>query len=216
VSPRSRRNRSFFFSARARARAGDVIVQNNASSLVSQAVTQLAAAAGVRCVSLVRAPGGAGASWSDVAPHLSSLGATLVVSEEQAGRHEFAKTLRDLPAGVLGLNSSGGAAATLVARALAPRATVVTFGAAAPRAAALTAPLDLFTAADLTFRGFSAAAHLGALPKDARDAAAREAAGLVASGAVKLLVVREPFSGFAAALKRAYALGAERQVTLVF
>ena len=148
-------------------------------------------------------------------PHLTSLGATLVVSEEQAGRHEFAKTLADLPKASLGLNSSGGAAAALVARALAHSSTLVTYGTQS-RHAAVNAPLDLFTAADLTFKGFNASTYLSGLSKEARDAAARDAAALNMAGKVKLLVVREPFAQFSDALKRAYAVGAERQVTLVF
>ena len=168
----------------------------------------------MRSINLVRGSG-SGTAWIEVVPHLTSLGATLVVSEEEAGRHEFAKTLADLPKGVLGLNSSGGAAASLVARALAPSATLVTYGTQS-RHAAISVPLDLFTASDITFKGFNAATYLNGLKKEARDVAARDAAQLVSSGKMKLLVAREPFGQFSAALKRAYAIGVERQVTLVF
>lgn len=192
---------------------GDVVVQNNGASTVAQAVVQLAAAKGVRTVTLVRP--GTGPEWDQLVPHLTSLGATLVASEEEAGRHEFAKTLKDLPAGVLGLNSSGGAAATLVARSLAQGATLVTYGTAGRRPA-ITVPLDLFTARDLTLRGFNLDAAVKAGARAARDAEVAGAVKAVADGSVKLLVAREPFKDFAAALERTYRPSNQRKVVLTF
>ncbi len=177
-------------------------MQNNGMSMVGQAVTQLASAAGARCLSLVRLAPGRELSWAEIVPHLTSIGAALVVSEDEASRHEFAKTLKDLPPAVLGFNSSGGAAATLVARSLGRGATLVTYGSAARRPA-VALPLDVFTAGDLRARGFNAAAHLASLSKTDRDAVAQSAAALVSTGAVKLLVAREPFRDFGDALGRA-------------
>ena len=198
-------------------------MQNNGGSLVAQAVVQLAAARGLRTVSLVRE--GAGPEWEALSPHLTALGATLVLPERAAGKHEFAKTLRDLPPGALGLNGSGGAAALAVARALGKGATLVTYGAASGREAALAAPLDLWTVGDLTARGFSLSAWLAALSAPARAAEVAEAAAACASvegkegakrAAVALLVAREPFADFAAALKRSGAPGNARPVVLTF
>jgi NADPH:quinone reductase-like Zn-dependent oxidoreductase len=178
---------------------------------VGQAVTQLAAARGLRSVSLVRAT----ADFAAVQKHLSALGASVVVPEEHAARHEVSKSLKDFAGAKLGLNSSGGAAAALVARALGESGTLVTFG-AADRRAAITAPLDLFTAKDLTLKGFNLAKALAALPREARDAQVAAAVAAVASGSVRLLLARESFAAFDAALARAYTPGNARKIVLTF
>jgi NADPH:quinone reductase-like Zn-dependent oxidoreductase len=197
--------------------AGDVVMLNNGSSLVSQAVVQLASKAGLRSVSLVRSD--SGIEWEKLAPHITAIGATLVVSEAQAGRHEFAKTMADLPKAKLALNSSGGPAALLLARHLAKGATLVTCGSEGRRAA-ISAPLDIFTAQDLSLRGLNVEAWSAGLSKEARDKAVAEAVGslFAAEGAwrLRLLVAREPFKDFAVALKRTYAPGNDRQVSLTF
>jgi mitochondrial enoyl-[acyl-carrier protein] reductase / trans-2-enoyl-CoA reductase len=186
-----------------------VLVQNGAGSTVGQAVIQIAAAKGVKTVNLVRH----GGEWAKVVAHLQGLGATTVVAEEQAGKHEFRKTLADVGAGTIGLNSTGGAAAGLVARALAPGATLVTYGSSSGRP--VSAPLDLFTHKDLSLRGFNLEASLGKLDKAERDAFARDAVAAVANGSIKLLVAREPFRDFNVALGRTLSPH-QRKVVLVF
>ena len=193
---------------------GDVIVLNNGGSLVSQAIVQLAKSKGLVTVSLV-APG-SGPAWKDIAPHLTALGATLVVSEAEAGTHEYKKTLGDFKGSVLGLNSSGGAAALIVARSLAPGSTLVTYGTASRRTPAISAPLDIFTAGGLTLKGFNLETTLKGLSKSTRDNDISTAASSIASNTIKLLVAREPFLDFQYALKRATAPGAERPVVLTF
>jgi len=183
-------------------------VQNDASSLVGQAVIQLAAANGQRTLNVARAHG----KWAELASHLQALGATAVVSDDQAGRFEFARVLADMRAGRLGLNGAGGAAASAVARALAPSSTMVTYGAASGRPVA--APLSWFTARDLSLRGFSLGAAVAGMPKAALDAAVAEAVAAVDAGAVKLLVAKEPFADFAVALKRAAGPEHERAVVV--
>lgn len=178
---------------------------------MAQAVVQLASARGVRVIVLVRP--GSGPEWDKLSPHLTSLGAALVVSEAEAARHEFAATLKDYPGAALALNSSGGDAATVVARALAPGGTLVTYGSWG-RAAALRAPLDLFTAHDITAKGLNLDAWLRSLPRAQRDAEVKGAVAAVASGAVRLLVAREPFADFGAALARTYRPSNERKVVL--
>jgi len=187
-------------------KAGDAVAQSGADSLTGQAVVQLAAARGLRSVSVAR--GNPAGGWAKFAQHMAGVGATLCVSEEAAARHDFARLLADVPAPRLGLNGSGGAAAGAVARALGQGATLVSYGGAAPsggRASALQAPLALFTQRDLTLRGFSLARAAAAMAKPARDAEAREAVAAAASGSVKLLVAREPMADFKAALPRALA-----------
>ena len=196
--------------------AGDVVVLNDGGNLVSQAVVQLAAARGVKTLSLLRE--GSGPAFASLSPHLTALGASLVCGEDAAASHAFKKSLADFKGAVLGLNASGGAAALATARALAPRGTLVTYGAAARGRAAIAAPLDLFTAADLTLRGYSLTRWAAAAPKEARDKAVAAAFAAVAGAqpAVRLLVAREPFADFAQALKRVGSAGNERPVVLLF
>lgn len=189
--------------------AGDVLVQNNAASLVGQAVIQYAAAAGVQTVNIVSKA--AVADWANAVYHLQvsgmanacwallgagalvpalachattlrahstthpnshpphtpqGLGATIVVDDAYARTPAFAKLLADLPAPKLGLNGVGGAAFSSVAGALAPGATLVTYG-GAPIKVASSALLRK----GLTLTGFSLQRTLAALPKAARDAA---------------------------------------------
>jgi trans-2-enoyl-CoA reductase len=193
-----------------------VVVLNDGANLVSQALVQLAAARGLKTVTLIRAD--TGPHFDVLSPHLTALGAGMVLSEAAAATHAFTKTLADFKGGVLGLNASGGAAALTVARALAPGATLVTYGTASRRTPALTAPLDLFTAADLTLRGFSLGAWAARTAKGARDSEVAAAAKAVsgAAPAVRTLVAREPFADFGAALKRATAAVCERPVVLTF
>lgn len=189
---------------------------NDGANLVSQALVQLAAARGVKTVVLVRPD--SGPRFDAYSPHLSALGAGLVISEAAAASHAFTKTLADFKGAVLGVNASGGAAALTVARALAHGATLVTYGTASRRTPALSAPLDLFTAADLHARGFSLGAWAARTAPGARSGEVAEAAKAVAGSApaVRLLVAREPFADFAAALKRATAPVCERPVVLTF
>ena len=196
------------------------MVQNNGGSLIAQAVIQLARAKGVRTITLV-APGGA-IEWSALQPHLTALGGTLVLSEADALKHEFLKTIKDLPPGALGLNGSGGAAASAVAHALRQGATLVTYGASRRKEAALTAPLSFFTESALTAKGFSLHAWARARGEKAlrADIAAAALACSAEEGkphaAATFLVAREPFEDFAAALKRTTAAVTDRPVVLRF
>ena len=190
------------------------MVTNNGGSLVSQALVQLAKGKGLVTVSLV-APGN-GPAWNEIAPHLTALGASLVLSEEEAGTHEYKKSLADFKGAVLGLNASGGRAAMLVARSLAHGATLVSYGTASRRTPAIAAPLDIFTASGLTLQGFNLETALKAQSKSTRDKDISAAASSIASSSIKLLVARESFLDFQQALKRAIAPGTERPVVLVF
>jgi len=172
-------------------------VQNNASSTVGQAVVQLAARKGIKSINIMRSQ----TLWADMVSHMQSIGATTVVSDDQAGRFEFSKVLADLPAGRLGLNAAGGAAASAVARALAPSSTLVTYGSSSGRP--VTAPLKWFTEKDLTLKGFSLGKATAAMSKAELDSAVQAAVAGVSSGSLKLLVAREPFADFGVALKRA-------------
>lgn len=194
---------------------GDTIIINDGASTVSQAVTQLAAANGIKVISLVKSTPAISADWAATSNHLQAIGATLVVSEDQALRHEFKATISAFPKAKLALNASGGDAATAIAYALAPKGTLVTYS-TSPRTPAITAPVELFTNLELNMAGFNAQNYLASLAPEARNAAVATAVESVAKGDVKLLVARESFKDFSAALERTYSPSNARKVVLTF
>lgn len=184
-------------------------MQNNAGSTVGQAVIQLAAAKGLRSINTLRAT----PKWAETSVHLQSLGAAAVVSDDTAAKHEFKKLLADYSAPKLGLNATGGASASTVAKALGNGATMVTYGASSGRPVSIG--LDAFTGKDITFKGFNLDKATAALSKADRDAAAKEAVEAVSNDKVKLMVAREPFGDFKIALERSLK-PFERKVVLTF
>lgn len=179
---------------------GDVIVQNNAYSSVGQAVVQYAAKHGLKTINIVNFT----PDWDKTVPHLQGLGATIVVNEKYATTPAFAKLIKDLPAGKLGLNSIGGKNAGSVAKALDSNAKLVTYGASG--AQAVQAPLDWFVNKNLTLAGANVDAKLRSMTKEARDSEVHAALNDVAGdekASVKLFVAKEPFLDFPQALNRA-------------
>lgn len=187
---------------------GDVIIQNNAGSTVGQAVMQLAAARGIKTINILRHRG----DWNDIVNHFHGLGATIVVNEEFARTHEFAKLIADLPAPKLGLNSVGGKSTATVAGALGEGATLVSFGGS--ESSAVTVPLASLVEKDITVKGFNFQRWLETAPAAARDELIAQAFDDARKGAAQVLVASEPFADFEIALKRASQAG-ERKVVLV-
>ena len=102
-------------------KAGDVIVQNAATSAVGKLVIQFAAARGIRTINLVRDPA--------AIPILADLGATHTFVDNR----ETAKEVLSLPdfdrsEAKLGLNAVGGSSALGIAKLLADGAPLVTYG----------------------------------------------------------------------------------------
>jgi mitochondrial enoyl-[acyl-carrier protein] reductase / trans-2-enoyl-CoA reductase len=205
-------------------KSGDSIVQSGADSLIGQAIVQLAVTKGLRSINIAR--GSPAGGWAAFSEHLQGVGATAVVSEEQAARHTFRRLLADLAPPVLGLNGTGGSSAGIVAKSLAQNSTLVSYGSASAsggRSSALQVPLSLFTHKNLTLKGFSVARALETSAKTARDADVREAVASAVTGRVKLLISREPFTDFKAVLPKALAAVssgkdnvAQRTVVLTF
>ncbi len=132
---------------------GDVLIQNGANSAVGRAVIQLAAAAGIRTVNVVRdRPDFEGAVERD----LYRLGATLVVKSERLALPETQEyILARLGGGarpVLGLNCVGGQAASDLLHIMADGSTLVTYGAMGRRPLSVGAGPLIFR--DVRLAGF--------------------------------------------------------------
>lgn len=93
-------------------RPGDAIIQNGATSVVGQAVIQLARARGVATINVVRPR----PNWDETVAKLKALGADVVTTEDRVAG---ALAGSGLPAPRLALNCIGGSQALAVAKPLA-------------------------------------------------------------------------------------------------
>ncbi|KAJ1564566.1 hypothetical protein HK096_007362, partial [Nowakowskiella sp. JEL0078] len=127
---------------------GDSVIQNGANSSVGQAVIQLGKIWGIKTINIVRDR----PNFGELENYLKSLGADLIVKEED---------LRNLPtllaqSGIsepkLALNCIGGKNATNMARNLRAGGTIVTYGAMSKEP--FTMPASLFIFKDLKCTGF--------------------------------------------------------------
>ncbi len=122
---------------------GDWIVQNAANSGVGRAVIGLARALGWKTLNVVRR--------ESLGDELRAAGADVVVTEEC----DLRKESKSLCGGVrprLALNAVGGQSALNIANSLAPRSTMVTYGAMSKQA--LKIPNGLLIFQELKFEGF--------------------------------------------------------------
>lgn len=126
-------------------KAGDVVVQNGATSAVGQHVIQLCKSRGIHTINIIRDR----PDWEATVDWLKEMGADVVTKEETAKQ---AAADSGLPPGALGLNCVGGSAALAVAKLLRQSGTVVTYGAMALQPVPVPASLLIFK--DLSFRGF--------------------------------------------------------------
>ncbi len=122
---------------------GDWLVQNAANSGVGRSVIQLARALGWKTLNVVRR--------ESLAEELRSAGADVVVTEECDLRKEC-KSLCGGARPRLALNAVGGQSALNIANSLAPRSTMVTYGAMSKQA--LKIPNGLLIFQELKFEGF--------------------------------------------------------------
>lgn len=133
--------------------AGEWIVQNAGASHVGQFLTQFARNLNVKVLSVIR---GGKANHDEVVSQLKSLGATAVITEEQAQSEQFRKN--ELP-GIFGggkvrlaVNCLGGALATALFLMLSPSGALVTYGALTNDP--ITYPLRWQQYNDLTTHGY--------------------------------------------------------------
>lgn len=130
-------------------KAGDVIMQNGANSMVGLAVIQIARLMGIKTVNIIRSNRPRAGKMLKL---LSDLGGDLNVFDEQVNTPAFHATLSKYPPCKLAFNCIGGDATTNMIRCLAPGGTVVTYGGMSKRA--LTVPVDVLTAKQLKLEGF--------------------------------------------------------------
>jgi mitochondrial enoyl-[acyl-carrier protein] reductase / trans-2-enoyl-CoA reductase len=130
-------------------KAGDVIMQNGANSMVGLAVIQIARLMGIKTVNIIRSNRPRAGKMLKL---LSDLGGDVNVFDEQVNTPAFHATLSKYPPCKLAFNCIGGDATTNMIRCLAPGGKVITYGGMSKRA--LTVPVDVLTAKQLKLEGF--------------------------------------------------------------
>ena len=123
-------------------KSGDWLIQNAANSAAGRAVIQIARDLGYKTVNVVRR--------EELIDELRAEGGDVVLVDGENLRKEVKNATDDAPIR-LGLNAVGGDSALRLANTLAPRSTIVTFGAMSLQA--LKIPNGLLIFKDLRFRG---------------------------------------------------------------
>ncbi|KAJ3110408.1 hypothetical protein HK100_003047, partial [Physocladia obscura] len=137
---------------------GDVIIQNGANSAVGQSVIQISKAFGIKTVNMIRGTVDGGKTarpdLSEWKSKLSSLGADIVITEEEMRSREVLQQIQNLGDGMpkLGFNCVGGKSSTNLARVLANGATMVTYGGMSKEP--VPVPTSLLIFKDLQVKGF--------------------------------------------------------------
>lgn len=131
------------------------MIQNGANSAVGRGVLQFAKRWGIPNVAIARAR--EEGAWEALRAELLSLGATHVVTAEEAQTPDFRNQLQKWTNGGkepvrLGLNCVGGRAANTMSRSLSPGGCMVTYGAMSRHPMRVSASGLIFR--DLTYRGF--------------------------------------------------------------
>jgi mitochondrial enoyl-[acyl-carrier protein] reductase / trans-2-enoyl-CoA reductase len=175
---------------------GDVIIQNAGNGSVGQAVMQMAAARGIKTISVVRARPDA----ANTVERLKGYGAYLVVEDSYIRRPEYRRLVADLPAPKLALDGVGGPCGTELARILAPNGTLVAYGGMSGKP--LQIPTSVLVSKNISVRGFSLAnwiaGHSAADQDEMIDTLARQ----VADKKLRLWLERHRFEDYKLVLER--------------
>lgn len=153
---------------------GDWIIQNGANSMVGMAVIQLAREMGVKTINVIREDR---PEVGNTLRLLENLGGDINITDEYLGSAGSLEILKDLPPISLALNCVGGESGVDLARVLAPKGTLVTYGNMSKKA--LTVPEDLVTSKQLQLKGFWIAEWIKNNSAEARSAMLNELAGSV-------------------------------------
>jgi len=130
-------------------KAGDVIMQNGANSMVGYAVIQMAREMGVKTINIVRTE----RPDTDIVTRLlSNLGGDVNITDDYVNTRGFKEIADEFGPIKLALDCVGGETVTHMSRALAPGATIVTYGAMSKKP--LTVPFDVVSSKMLKMRGF--------------------------------------------------------------
>ncbi|XP_028894998.1 enoyl-[acyl-carrier-protein] reductase, mitochondrial [Zeugodacus cucurbitae] len=127
---------------------GDCIIQNGANSAVGQIVHQLCKAWGLKSIGIVRNR----PNLEELKTYLKLLGASEVITEEELAQKDVATKLCKLPSPRLALNCVGGKNASDMAKLLAAKGVMVTYGGMSRKPVMIPTPALIFKS--ISFCGF--------------------------------------------------------------
>ncbi|KAG7389259.1 hypothetical protein PHYPSEUDO_010817 [Phytophthora pseudosyringae] len=188
---------------------GDVVIQNGANSAVGQAVIQLAALRGIQTINIIRDDG----DYDVTVDTLKSLGATIVCTDDYTGSAKFKQLISDLPAPKLALNCVGGKTSLEMAKVLAQKGVLVTYGGMGKEAVAVGTGSLIFH--DITLKGFWLSQWVKDSTVEERAAMLSELAGLVEAGKLRTWIQTYKFADFDDALQAAVNRTTKRKVVLL-
>ena len=133
---------------------GEWFIQNGANSGVGRAAIQLGKLWGYKSINIVRKRD---SGMEELKEDLMSLGADVVVTDEEVEKKEFRDQVKEVTNGGrepirLGLNCVGGSLVTAMAKHLAPEGKMVTYGAMSKKPVKLPTGLLIFK--NIGFEGF--------------------------------------------------------------
>ena len=133
---------------------GNWFIQNGANSGVGRAAIQLGKLWGYKSINVVRKRE---SGMEELKQDLQSMGADIVVTDEEVGSREFKDKIKELTNGgreqiKLGLNCVGGKLVVDMAKILSPGGHMVTYGAMSKQPVTLPTPLLIFK--NISFDGF--------------------------------------------------------------
>jgi len=192
---------------------GDLLVQNGANSSVGMAVIQLCKHMGVQTLNVVRDR----PNLSDLKARLESLGATVVITEEElANTRSLAEAMATFKGAkpVLGLNCVGGNSAADIARLLKDGSSMVTYGGMSRKPVCVPTGRLIFN--DVSLRGFWLSRWTETHGKAERRAMIKDLMDLIREKEFKTFVQLKPFEEFTEALAMARAGFKEGKVVLTY
>jgi len=189
---------------------GDVVIQNGANSAVGLAVIQLAKHMGLKTINVVRDR----PDLTQLTARLKELGADVVVTEESISTSTSSQFASQLGSPVLGLNCVGGKSASEIARLLADRCPMVTYGGMSRKP--VTVPTGKLIFNDIILRGFWLSRWTAEHTKKERKEMIDEISKLIRAGKFQVSVERVPFDRFSEAINGAKEPFRNHKVLLTF
>lgn len=193
-------------------RAGDVVIQNGANSMVGQSVFQIAKSKGIRTINIVRDRDEQ--EYGALVERMKQYGADIVVPSSMVGTPRYQKLVSDLPKPKLALNCVGGQSATDLARALDNNGVMVTYGGMSKKP--IQVPTSLFIFKNIQLKGFWMSNWIQQNSDVERQKMMDELADLIRNKHLRLWIETYPFSDYKNALQRALGEQRDRKIVLKF
>jgi len=190
-------------------KAGDVIIQNGANSMVGLLVIQLAKLRGIQTINLIRPS----QNQEVTVKRMKDLGADIVMDYSFANNNtKMARLLSDMPKPKLALNCVGGEAARVVTKYLADDGVMVTYGGMSKQP--ITVPTSPFIFHNITLKGFWMTRWVETHSKAERDEMLQELSKLIIDKKLLAMIETHKFSEFNYALEKSQQDGQDRKVVL--